>query len=160
MATTASTALWLCRPGQPTLAQRAQAIGPLVVLLEHPPHGGDTTGQAVALAQWLQNQRPSLRPTQVLVLSDRAHFPRAAWTLQIAAGSLGISVHPWPVDAVGASQVVLDPWAWPQLWPTVRDVLRLQLWRITGSTGAVLNAPKREEKARACFTSHSESTGD
>ena len=146
------------RAGQPTLAQRAQAMGPLVVLLEHPPHGGDTTGQAVALAQWLQNQRPSSRPARVLVLSDRAHFPRAAWTLQIAAGSLGTSVQPWPIDVAGASQVVLDPWAWPQLWPSVRDVLRLQLWRLSGSTGAVLNEPKREAKARACFGAHSEST--
>jgi uncharacterized SAM-binding protein YcdF (DUF218 family) len=148
------------RTGQPTLAQRARAMGPLVVLLEHPPHGGDTTGQAVALAQWLQNQRPQSRPARVLVLSDRAHFPRAAWTLQIAAGGLGTTVQPWPVDVTGASQEVLDRWAWPKLWPSVRDVLRLQLWRLNRSTGAVLNAPKREAKARACFVAHTESASN
>jgi uncharacterized SAM-binding protein YcdF (DUF218 family) len=141
--------------GQPTPAQRAQAVAPVVVVMEQPPNGGDTAGQAAALAQWLQRQPAPLRPAHGLLLSDQSHFPRAAWTLQLAAGSFGTSVHSWPVDAPGAANVALDPWAWPQLWPAVRDVLRLQLWRLSGSTGAVLNAPKQESKARACFTAHS-----
>lgn|GEM_PF-4118822 len=144
--------------GQPRPAQRAQAVAPLLVVLEQPPHGGDTAGQAVALANWLRARPPALRPARVLLLSDPHHFPRAAWTLQIAAGGFGTRVQPWPVDVTGASQVVFDRWAWPQLWPSVRDVLRLQLWRLTGSTGAFLNAPKREAKVRACFVAHTEST--
>lgn len=148
------------RTGQPTSAQRAQAIGPLVVLLEHPPQGGDTAGQAAALGHWLRDQPRQQRPRQLLLLSDGHHFPRARWAAQLAVGGLGTTVQPWPVDPIGASQVMLDRWAWPQLWPSVRDVLRLQLWRLTGSTGAVINAPKRAAKTRACFTAHSESTND
>ena len=146
--------------GQPTQAQRLQADPPLRVLSEAPPLGGDTAGQAAALAGWLQARPAAVRPSRLVLLSDQHHFPRAAWAMQIAAGSLGISVHPWPVDVRAPSQVVLDRWAWPQLWPSVRDVLRLQLWRLSGSTGAFLNAPKRAATARACFGAHAESTSE
>ena len=149
--------------GQPTPAQRAQAVGGLVVVIEQPPNGGDTAGQVTDLAQWLERQPASSRPAQLLLLSDRSHFPRAAWAAQIAAGGLGTSVRPLPVAADHAQPLVVDPWAWEQLWPALRDAVRLQLWRLIGDTGAFLNGTRRQIKMRACFTAHSENsngTGD
>ena len=136
--------------GQPTALQAAQASPPLSVLLERPPLGGDTAGQAVALAKWLHQLPLQSRPGRVLLLSDQHHFPRAAWTAQLAAGGLGTVVEPWPVDA-GAPRRSLDRWAWPQVWPALRDVLRLQVWRISGSTLSELDSEKRQKKAQACF---------
>ncbi len=136
--------------GQPTALQTAQASPPLSVLLDRPPLGGDTAGQAVALAKWLHQLPLQSRPGRVLLLSDLHHFPRAAWTAQLAAGGLGTVVEPWAVDA-GAPRLSLDRWAWPQVWPALRDVLRLQVWRISGSTLSELDSEKRQKKAQACF---------
>ena len=36
-------------------------------------------------------------------------------------------------------------------WHLWCDALRLQLWRTTGSTGAVLHAAKLQRKIQACF---------
>jgi uncharacterized SAM-binding protein YcdF (DUF218 family) len=144
--------------GQPTPAQRAQAVAPLVVVMEQQPNGGDTAGQAVALAQWLESQPAPSRPAHVLLLSDPWHFPRAAWASQIAAGGLGTSVRPLPVIADHAQPPIVDRWAWRQLWPAVRDAMRLQLWRLSGNTGAFLNGTKRQTKVRACFTTLAENS--
>jgi hypothetical protein len=38
-------------------------------------------------------------------------------------------------------------------WPSWRVALRLQLWRATGSTGAVLSGHKLELKVQACESS-------
>ncbi len=135
--------------GQPTALQRAQASAPLSVHLERPPLGGDTAGQAVALAKWLHQLPLQSRPRRVLLLSDLHHFPRAAWTAQIAVGGLGTVVHSWAVDA-GAPRFPLDRWTWPQLGPALRDALRLQAWRISGSTLSELDSEKRQKKAQAC----------
>jgi hypothetical protein len=94
-----------------------------------------------------------------LVLASAAMISWSCWPL-LRPRLLPAASPPWPVDVTGASQVVLDRWAWPKLWPSVRDVLRLQLWRLNRSTGAVLNAPKRESKARACFVAHTESASN
>jgi hypothetical protein len=37
------------------------------------------------------------------------------------------------------------------VWPALRDVLRLQVWRISGSTLSELDSEKRQKKAQACF---------
>ncbi len=135
--------------GQPTALQAAQASPPLSVLLGRPPLGGDTAGQAVALAKWLHQLPTQSRPGRVLLLSDQHHFPRAAWTAQLAAGGLGTVVEPWVVDAE-APRLSLDRWAWPQLWPALRDLLRLQAWRLSGSTLSEFDSEKRLNKAQAC----------
>jgi uncharacterized SAM-binding protein YcdF (DUF218 family) len=136
--------------GQPTALQRAQASPPLTVLLERPPLGGDTAGQAVALAKWLHQLPLQSRPGRVLVLSDQHHFPRAAWVAQLSAGGLGTVVQPWAVDDEDP-RLSLDRWAWPQLGPALRDALRLQAWRISGSTLSELDSKKRQKKAQACW---------
>lgn len=140
-----------CRAtGQPTTLQRAQAYPPLAVIHERPPFGGDTAGQALALAEWVHQLPSSSRPERVLLVSDLHHFPRAAWTTQLAAGGLGTVVEPWAVDAK-APRLSLDRWAWPQLWPAVRDALRLQAWRVSRSTLSEFNSEKRLKKAQSCF---------
>ena len=136
--------------GQPTALQRAQASPSLAVLHERPPLGGDTAGQAVALAKWLHLLPSQSRPGRVMLLSDLHHFPRAAWTAQLAAGGLGTVVEPWAVDAE-ASRLSLDRWAWPQLGPALRDALRLQIWRISGSILYEFDSEKSQKKAQACF---------
>ncbi len=136
--------------GQPTRVQRSQAEPPLVVVLEHPPLGGDTAGQAVALAEWLKRLPAQSRPRRVLLLSDNHHFPRAAWSAQVAVGGGGTLVQPWVVDAE-ATRIPLRRWSWKRLWPALRDVLRLQVWRISGSTGSELDSEKRQKKGQACF---------
>ena len=136
--------------GQPTALQTSQATPSLSVLLERPPLGGNTAGQAVALAKWLHQLPSQSRPGRVLLLSDLHHFPRATWAAQLAAGGLGTAVEPWAVDAE-VSRLSLDRWAWPQLGPALRDALRLQIWRISGSTLLKLDSEKSQKKAQACF---------
>lgn len=128
--------------GQPTSAQRARANGPLLVLLEHPPLGGDTAGQAAALGRWLRDQSGQQRPRRLLLLSDSHHFPRARWAAQLAVGGLGTTVQPWPVNGQASS---------PELWPAFRDALRLQLWRLSGSTGARMVPAFQQYKRNQCF---------
>ena len=128
--------------GQPSAVQRQLASAPLLVLRE----GFDTATQAVALARWLRNRRaegiPS--PRQIVLVSDAHHFPRAALAAQIAVGGSGTEV--LPLSARPGMGVAF----WRQ-WPLWRDAARLQLWRITGSTGALLHAPIRQRKIKACF---------
>ena len=104
----------------------------------------------MALAKWLHQLPSQSRPGRVLLLSDKHHFPRAAWTAQLAAGGMGTVVQPWAVDA-GAPRLSLDRWAWPQLWPALRDALRMQAWRISGSTLSEFDSGKRLMKAQACW---------
>lgn len=135
--------------GQPTPAQQALAAPPLQRLHEAPPLGGDTAGQAAALAAWLRARPAALRPARVLLLSDPHHFPRAAWALQIAAGGFGTTVQLWPVSLQATDA---DPppgsFAWTLLGPALRDALRLQVWRLAGSTG-VEWLPEAERRRRA-----------
>ena len=131
--------------GQPSTSQLDAARGSLQVLRG----GADTAGQAVVFAHWLHQQPPDRRPRMVLLFSDRHHFPRAAWAFQLAAGSSGTIVQPFAVDAA-APRLLIDPWAWSQLGPAWRDLLRLQLWRFTGSTGAWLAPDIAARKRKAC----------
>jgi len=88
-----------------------------------------------ALAQWLQQQRPL--PKRVWIATDPDHTARAMLNVQIALGSRGIQVGPPPPPPSPAERRKL-----------LRDALRLQLWRATGSTGAWL-APERAASKRA-----------
>ncbi len=135
---------------QPNSSQKARASPPILVVQEHPPLGGDTAGQAVALAEWLKRLPAQSRPRRVLLLSDTHHFPRASWSAQVAVGGGGTLVQPWVVDSE-APRILLRRWSWKRLWPALRDVLRLQVWRISGSTGSELDLEKRQKKSKACF---------
>ncbi len=128
--------------GQPTAAQRQAASPPLQVLQE----GFDTVTQAVALAGWLRRRTAQGMPAprQIVLLSDTHHFPRATLAAQIAVGGRGSKVIPLALNGP------LGPGSWRQ-WPLWRDALRLQLWRITGSTGAMLDYPQLQHKIKACF---------
>lgn len=128
--------------GQPTTAQRQFSPKPLVVLHE----GFDTATQAVALASWSRRRAEAgtASPRQIVLVSDAHHVPRATLAAQIAVGGGGTHV-----ISLSASPA-LGAGSWRE-WPVWRDAVRLQLWRLTGSTGAVLNAPKLQSKVKACF---------
>ena len=115
-------------------------------------HGFDTATQATALAQWLQERQclGQAIPRQLHLLSDPHHFPRARWAAQIASGGYGSEVLSLPVVPLAFPSGTTTPTA---DWPSWRDALRLQLWRATGSTGAVLNGHKLELKVQACASS-------
>ena len=123
----------------------AQAPSPLLVLRQ----GFDTATQAVALAEWLdQRQRQGhAAPRQLLLISDPHHFPRARWAAQIAAGSHGTQVLARPAEPAASPS---HPASSAPAWPSWRDALRLQLWRATGSTAAVLVPGQLERKIRTC----------
>ena len=111
----------------------AGASAPAFSLLQ----GFDTATQITALAHWLRPQ-PSPRSVRVWIATDPDHTARAVIHARIALGSQGIRVG--PVD-----------WATPssaERRKLLRDVLRLTLWRATGSTGAWL-APQVVARKRA-----------
>jgi len=136
--------------GQPTAFQRHQASLPLSVLYERPRFGGDTVGQAVALEDWMKMLPPQSRPSKLLVLSDRHHFPRATWVAQLAVGGLGTRVKSSLADKEVPRRWI-DPWSWQQIWPLQRDLLRMQFWRVSGSTGTDVNLLKSLLKRRGCW---------
>jgi hypothetical protein len=76
-------------------------------------------------------------------VSDAHHFPRAFLAAQIAVGGSGSQVIPLVASGV------IAPGSWRQ-WPVWRDALRLELWRLSGSTATQLNAPLRASKIQAC----------
>jgi hypothetical protein len=104
------------------------------------------------LAQWLQKRQRLGQsiPRQLQLLSDSHHFPRARWAAQIVAGGFGSEVLALPVVPLAFASGSTTP---APDWPSWRDALRLQLWRATGSTGAVLNGYKLERKIQACASS-------
>ena len=99
--------------------------------------GFDTATQITALAHWLRHQ-PSPRSARVWIATDPDHTARAVVLARIALGSQGIRVGPadWPTPSPAERRKLL------------RDVLRLTLWRATGSTGAWL-APEVAARKRA-----------
>ncbi|MCS5704714.1 hypothetical protein NZK27_00770 [Synechococcus sp. FGCU-3] len=140
---------------QPTPAQLAQQSKAARLLPQRPPmlvvlDGFDTATQAVALAQWLQRRqrRGNSLPRQLLLVSDLHHFPRAQFATQIAVGGMGPEVLAFPVPASTASAPA--PGSWSD-WPVWRDALRLQLWRLTGSTGAFLSGAELRRKIEHCW---------
>ena len=99
--------------------------------------GFDTATQITALAQWLQQQKPL--PKRVWIATDPDHTARAVLNAQIALGPCGILVVPPPPPASTAERRKL-----------LRDALRLQLWRASGSTGAWLAPELAARKRAAC----------
>ena len=143
--------------GQPTTAQRLRQRVVSQRLVPPPPlvvveQGFDTATQATALAQWLQERQRlgQAIPRQLHLVSDPHHFPRVRWAAQIAAGGYGSEVLSLPVVPLASLSGSTTP---APDWPSWRDALRLQLWRATGSTGAVLNGHKLELKVQACAPS-------
>ena len=135
--------------GQPTPSQWSRVHGPLQVLRT----GFDTASQIAALSHW----RPpdGQAPSRVWILSDGFHVPRAALAAQIALGAAGTRVDPLPVQTI-TKPIVLSRFSAPPptpsagLWPIWRDALRLQLWRLSGSTGAFLRPRLLQHKQRLC----------
>lgn len=99
--------------------------------------GFDTASQITALAQWLQQQHHL--PKRVWIATDPDHTARAVLNAQIALGPRGIQVGPPPPPGSPAERRKL-----------LRDALRLQLWRATGSTGAWLAPELATRKRAAC----------
>jgi hypothetical protein len=130
------------RTGQPTAAQRQRVQGrPFWVLNQ----GWDSAHQLSWLARWLQQPPASLPPIgRVLLASDSHHLPRLLPAARLALGSQGLSV------AGLTTGTALPP---PGPWPILRDSLRLQLWRATGSTGGFLVPATLRAKQAACSPS-------
>lgn len=100
--------------------------------------GFDTATHITALAQWLQQQQHPL-PKRVWIATDPEHTARTVLNAQIALGPRGIQVGPPPPPASPAERRKL-----------LRDALRLQLWRATGSTGSWLAPELAARKRAAC----------
>lgn len=131
--------------GQPTPSQWRRARGPLLVLRV----GFDTASQIAALSRWRPPDGPA--PSRVWILSDAFHVPRAALAGQIALGTTGTRVDPLPLHPIAPFRFRAPPPAPPaRLWPIWRDAMRLQLWRLTGSTGAFLRPRLLQHKQRLC----------
>ncbi|MCP9781585.1 MULTISPECIES: hypothetical protein [Cyanobium] len=101
--------------------------------------GFDTATQITALAQWFAQQQ-SPRPLRVWIATDPDHTARAVLNAQIALGPLGIQVGPTPPPQPSHGE----------RHKIMRDALRLQLWRATGSTGAWLAPEVAARKHQAC----------
>jgi hypothetical protein len=125
--------------GQPTAAQRQRArFRPYWVLNQ----GWDSAQQLSWLARWLQRPPASLPPIgRVLLASDSHHLPRLLPAARVALGGQGLAV-------AGLTTASFQPPPGP--WPILRDSLRLQLWRATGSTGAFLLPATMRAKQTAC----------
>lgn len=144
--------------GQPTPAQWRRARGPLRVLRE----GFDTATQIAALGRWRPPGAPaaSSAPSRIWILSDGFHVPRASLAARIALGAAGTRVDPLPIDPNGRPIAPFrfrappppPPTPMPPalLWPIWRDALRLQLWRLSGSTAAFLRPQLLRHKQALC----------
>ena len=108
---------------------------PMPELLE----GYDTVTQITALAGWLQRRQAPL-PQRVWIATDPSHSARATALARLALGSRGITVLPADPPPPG-------PQERRKLW---RDLLRLSLWRATGSTGEALAPEAVQRKRDAC----------
>ena len=101
--------------------------------------GLNTTTQITALVHWLRHQ-PSPRSARVWIATDPDQTARAVILARIALGSQGIRVASvdWPTPSSAERRKLL------------RDVLRLTLWRATGSTGAWLAPDALARKRAGC----------
>lgn len=127
------------RTGQPTTAQSQRAAGrPFWIVRQ----GWDSAHQLTVLARWLRQPPAALPPIgRVLLVSDSHHLPRLLPAARVALGDQGIAV-------AGLTARAALPG--PDPWPILRDALRLQLWRASGSTGAFLVPQLRHHKQIAC----------
>ncbi len=154
--------------GQPTAAQWRRATAPLLVLRE----GFDTASQMAALGRWWPHRQPSLphglpatlpavlpttlpvdltvAPVEVWLVTDPSHLPRARLAAQIALGAAGTRVWPQPAPLPGTAPPMAASPAPLANWPLWRDALRLQLWRLSGSTGAFLQPAVLSRKISIC----------
>ena len=128
---------------QPSSQQRHRAIGVIETILD----GADTAEQATVLSRYLRLFQAQERPRSIQLISDSHHFPRAAWAFQVAVGGLGTLVEAHPVDAVKR------PLLSSGFWLALRDFARLQLWRLSGSTGAFMSSSHAQNKNEACWSS-------
>ena len=128
---------------QPSLLQRQKAVGVLETILD----GADTADQATVLSRYLRLFQAQERPRSIHLVSDSHHFPRASWAFQVAVGALGTLVEVHPVDAVKKTRLSAG------FWLALRDLARLQFWRLSGSTGAFLNPFHEQNKNEACWGS-------
>ena len=108
---------------------------PMPELLE----GYDTVTQITALSGWLQ-RRQTPQPQRVWIATDPGHSARATALAHLALGSSGITVLPADPPPPG-------PQERRKLW---RDLLRLSLWRATGSNGDFLVPQIVAGKRAAC----------
>ena len=84
---------------------------------------------------------------RVLLVTDSHHLPRLLPAARLAIGGGGLAVASLPADAAVPPPSAIPPGP----WPVIRDWLRLQLWRATGSIGAFLAPATRQRKAQECF---------
>jgi len=127
------------RTGQPTKQQRLEARGRNFWILSE---GWDSAHQLTLLARWLQRPPAALPPIgSVLLVSDSHHLPRLLPAAEVALGGQGLRT-----AGLTASSALPAP----EALPIVRDWLRLQLWRATGSTGAFLVPQQLQRKQAAC----------
>ena len=87
--------------------------------------GYDTVTQITALANWLQH-RQALLPQRIWIATDPDHTARATLLARIGLAGRGIQIQPDPPPTPSPSEHR----------KLLRDVLRINLWRATGSTGA------------------------
>jgi hypothetical protein len=127
-----------CRPAPATAASADPLPQPLPELLQ----GYDTTAQITALADWLHAQLgPSSRRVWIATDTDHTdHTARAVLLARLALGGRGLAVAP----------MLPPPPSSTERRKLLRDVLRLTLWRATGSTGAWLVPEQVARKRNAC----------
>jgi len=131
--------------GQPTPAQRRRAGG-------RPFHidrsGQDSARQLTALDAWLDRPPPGLPAfSRVLLVSDSNHIPRLLPAARLVLGGRGLTVDALLTDG---DRPPARRFPHPGPWPILRDWLRLQLWRATGSTGAFLVPSLQRRKSLVC----------
>jgi hypothetical protein len=101
--------------------------------------GYDTVTQITALSGFLE-RRQSPPPQRVWIATDPGHTPRATALARLALGSMSITVLPSDPPPPGPQE----------LGKLLRDLLRLSLWRVTGTTGAFWVPQIVAHKRAAC----------
>ncbi len=129
---------------QPSAAQLSLARQQGRVSFSVLGEGYDSATQITALARWLRHLPVRIPPVgQLLLVSDDAHLQRLIPATQVAVGGEGVRVSGLATDIPGQSQPVAP-------WPIVRDWWRLQLWRLSGTTGAFLVPDIQQQKRNRC----------
>lgn len=110
--------------------------------------GRDSAHQLTVLATWLQQPPRSLPAIgSVLLVSDAHHLPRLLPAARVALGGRGFRVSGWIADQHRPPE---QRPGLPSPWLISRDWLRLQLWRLSGSTGSALRPRLRAHKQLVC----------
>lgn len=101
--------------------------------------GYDTVTQITALAEWLR-RRQAQPPRRIWIATDPEHAARATLLARIALAGRGIQIQPDPPPPPSPGE----------RRKLVRDVLRMSLWRATGSTGGWLVPQAVARKQAQC----------